>query len=289
MRQYMKSIISIQSHVVFGHMGNSSAVFPMQRMGVEVWPIHTVQYSNHTLYKEGWTGQHFSADDISTLIQGLDNIHQLENCSALISGYLDTPAQCDAVAKAVIEIKKENSQALYVCEPSMSEQLEYCTDEYEIKKKRMAQLIAMSDVLVLNQCELAHLSEMQVETRKDVVMACRKVLDKGPSLILVKQFDELEKNIYSMILVTPKASYLSQRPYIEFEKPLAGFGDLITGIFTAALVKGMSSTRAFDHANNVVYGVLKITEEVGSWELETILAQDEFVEPSNNFSSVKVA
>ncbi|NGZ14664.1 pyridoxal kinase PdxY [Vibrio aestuarianus] len=284
----MKSIISIQSHVVFGHTGNSSAVFPMQRMGVEVWPIHTVQYSNHTHYKEGWTGQHFSANDISTLIQGLHNIHQLGNCSALISGYLDNSAQCDAVTNAVIELKKENSQALYVYEPSMCEALNDCSNTHEVKEKLMTQLIPMSDVLVLSQTELAYLTEMPVETRKEAVIACRKIVDIGPNLILVKQFDALEKNTYSMMLVTPKASYISQRPYIEFEKPLVGFGDLVTGIFTAALVKGMSATRAFDHAHNAVYGVLKITEEAGSWELETILAQDEFVEPSNDFSAVKV-
>ncbi len=50
------NILSIQSHVAYGHVGNASAVFPMQRLGCEVWPIHTVQFSNHTGYKEGWTG-----------------------------------------------------------------------------------------------------------------------------------------------------------------------------------------------------------------------------------------
>jgi len=65
----MKSIISIQSHVVYGHAGNSSAVFPMQRMGLEVWPIHTVQFSNHTQYQQGWTGQKFGADEIHSLMR----------------------------------------------------------------------------------------------------------------------------------------------------------------------------------------------------------------------------
>ena len=44
------SVLSIQSHVVYGHVGNSAAVFPLQRMGAEVWPVHTVQFSNHTGY-----------------------------------------------------------------------------------------------------------------------------------------------------------------------------------------------------------------------------------------------
>lgn len=83
----MKGILSVQSHVVYGHAGNSSAVFPLQRMGFEVWPIHTVQFSNHTQYKEGWTGRAFAAEDITSLVSGMESIGQLENCEAVLSGY----------------------------------------------------------------------------------------------------------------------------------------------------------------------------------------------------------
>lgn len=83
----MKSIISIQSHVVYGHAGNSSVVFPIQRMGLDVWPIHTVQFSNHTQYEQGWAGQTFSSGDIRNLVRGLDNISALKDCGAVLSGY----------------------------------------------------------------------------------------------------------------------------------------------------------------------------------------------------------
>lgn len=73
----MKGVISIQSHVVYGHAGNSSAVFPLQRMGLEVWPINTVQFSNHTQYEEGWTGEAHSVDHLSDLIVGLDKIDEI--------------------------------------------------------------------------------------------------------------------------------------------------------------------------------------------------------------------
>jgi pyridoxine kinase len=83
----MHGILSIQSHVTYGHAGNSSAIFPMQRMGFEVWPIHTVQFSNHTQYKQGWTGRAFSASDIDELVQGLDNIDALTRCKAILTVY----------------------------------------------------------------------------------------------------------------------------------------------------------------------------------------------------------
>lgn len=119
----MKSIISIQSHVVYGHAGNSSAVFPMQRMGLEVWPIHTVQFSNHTQYQQGWTGQKFGSDDIRSLMRGLDNIEKLSECGAILSGYQGSADQCRAVAEAVSLVNNRNHSALYVCDPVMGPQI----------------------------------------------------------------------------------------------------------------------------------------------------------------------
>ena len=117
----MKSIISIQSHVVYGHAGNSSAVFPMQRMGLDVWPIHTVQFSNHTQYTQGWTGQKFTSDDIRNLMKGLDNIDSLRACGAVLSGYQGSADQCRAVAESVTLVKDRNKNALYVCDPVMGD------------------------------------------------------------------------------------------------------------------------------------------------------------------------
>ncbi|HAS8091519.1 TPA: pyridoxal kinase, partial [Vibrio vulnificus] len=108
----MQGILSIQSHVAYGHAGNSSAVFPMQRMGFEVWPIHTVQFSNHTQYQEGWTGRAFSADDISELVRGLNNIGALEKCQAVLTGYQGSAEQCLAVEETVTKVKQANPNAL---------------------------------------------------------------------------------------------------------------------------------------------------------------------------------
>src|SRR6218665_3346707 len=80
-------LLSIQSHVVFGHAGNSAAVFPMQRLGVNVWPLHTVQFSNHTQYGQ-WAGEVMAAPQIPALVGGIDGIGELGNCDAVLSGYL---------------------------------------------------------------------------------------------------------------------------------------------------------------------------------------------------------
>ena len=82
----MKRILSIQSHVASGYVGNRSAVFPLQRLGCEVNFINTVQFSNHTGYGK-WTGEIFSAQHIQDVINGLWENGQIERLDAILSGY----------------------------------------------------------------------------------------------------------------------------------------------------------------------------------------------------------
>jgi pyridoxine kinase len=285
----VKSVISIQSHVVFGHAGNSSAVFPMRRMGVDVWPINTVQYSNHTQYDEGWTGKAIPASDITDLMQGLDNIQKLNHCAGLISGYQGNAEQCDAVAQAVQRLKQRNPQAIYVCDPVMGDPDKGCIVADGVREKFLSQLMPMADVIVPNQYELTQLTGVEIESLEDAISACKAALAKGPKIVLVKHVHSLSKTNFSMMLATQKAIYLAKRPNIPFPKQPVGVGDLITGVFTACILNDMALGKAFKHVNNAVYGVLKATEQQQSWELETIQAQLEFVEPSHNFEITKVA
>jgi pyridoxine kinase len=279
----MKSVISIQSHVVFGHLGNSSTVFPMRRMGVDVWPINTVQYSNNSQYGQGWTGKAIPASEIVNLVKGLDNIHQLENCSALISGDLKSVEECDAVAQVVQCLKQRNSQALYVCEPVISDPLKKSDLAEGVRETITQQLLPVADIIVLSQTTLTQLTGVEIATTEDAVVACRAAMELGPKIILVQSLPSLHKNHFSMMLATPKRCYLSRSPKIKFERNPPGVGDLITGVFTAAIIKGMALGVAFKHVHNAVYGVLKVTEDEHSCELESIAGQCEFSDPSYDF------
>src|SRR3978361_713807 len=100
LKTIMQNVLSIQSHVVFGHAGNSAAVFPMRRMGVNVWPLNTVQFSNHTQYGR-WTGGVVDADELTRVIEGIGAIGVLSRCNAILSGYLGSPEQGAAVVEIV--------------------------------------------------------------------------------------------------------------------------------------------------------------------------------------------
>ncbi len=285
----MKGIISIQAHVVYGHSGNSSAVFPVQRMGVEMWPIHTVQYSDNTHSGQVNLGGTSPNDHIQALIDGLDSIGQLSECSALISGHQTCSADCDSISEAVIRVKNKNRQALYVCDPGLNDPAMNGAVDKSVQDKLMAELMPMADVLVPDQFALEKFTEVSIHGVEDTVEACKKALSIGPKIILVRNLQLSSNPVVNMMLATPKAIYLCQRPMLDFEDDIQGLGELITAVFAACLVKRMSPVAAFRHTNNAIYGVLELTGEIGSSEIETISGQWEFVEPTYDLEIKKLA
>ncbi|GAL34844.1 pyridoxal kinase [Vibrio maritimus] len=284
----MKGIISIQSHVVYGHAGNSSAVFPMQRMGFEVWPIHTVQFSNHTQYQQGWKGKAFSADDISELISGIANIEQLENCQALLSGYQGSADQCLAVLDAVRQVKAKNPDAIYVCDPVMGDPEKGCIVPQGTTEYLVNDVMPSADVIVPNQFELAQFTNVEINDLESAVVACQAALSRGPKMVLVKHLHSVSDDKFTMMLATEAGYFIAQRPHLKFAKQPVGVGDLISALFTAGLLKGWPAEQAFEHANNASYAVLKETQQRGEWELQTIAAQEELVAPTERFPITKL-
>ena len=108
----MKNILAIQSHVVFGHAGNSAAEFPMRRLGVNVWPLNTVQFSNHTQYGK-WTGCVMPPSHLTEIVQGIADIDQLKRCDAVLSGYLGSAEQGEHILGIVRQVKAANPAAKY--------------------------------------------------------------------------------------------------------------------------------------------------------------------------------
>src|SRR5690348_11172943 len=110
------NLLSIQSHVAYGHVGNSAAVFSLQRLGIEVWPVHTVQFSNHTGY-DGWRGRAFEPDLIRDLMRGLEQRSVLGGCDGVLSGYVGSAEIGAAILDAVTRVKRANPAARYCCDP----------------------------------------------------------------------------------------------------------------------------------------------------------------------------
>src|SRR5699024_10338896 len=112
-RNSLKRVLTIQSHVTYGYVGNSAAVFSLQRLGIEAMPLHTVQFSNHTGY-ELFTGDIFSAEHLRSVVSGLEQNHILERIDAVLTGYLGSTETGDVVAEIVAKIRAKNPELLYL-------------------------------------------------------------------------------------------------------------------------------------------------------------------------------
>ena len=112
----MSNILSIQSAVAFGHVGNSAAVFPLQRIGHEVWPVYTVNYSNHTGYG-AWGGPIIPADDVAAVLEGIKDRDAFPLIDAILTGYQASPEIADVIVGTVRDIKAENPDRTHRAHP----------------------------------------------------------------------------------------------------------------------------------------------------------------------------
>ncbi len=286
----MKSILSIQSHVVFGCAGNSAVVFPMRRMGMEVWPINTVQFSNHTQYQQGWQGMVMPVDHIKELVNGLAAIDNLSHCDAVLSGYLGSATQGNEVLYAVQQAKKHNPKAIYFCDPVMGHPEKGCIVVPEVMAFFKEQALQQSDIIAPNLLELETLTDMVITDIDQVMQACSKLLQQGVKIVLVKHLSKagLSKDNFEMLLATAEGYFHISRPLYNFSRSPVGVGDLISAVMLANLLADNSPVRAFELTNAAVDAVLQETYKQASYELQLIASQERIAQPVISITATKL-
>ncbi|AIR88812.1 pyridoxal kinase PdxY [Pseudomonas cremoricolorata] len=283
-------LLAIQSHVVFGHAGNSAAVFPMQRLGVNVWPLNTVQFSNHTQYGQ-WSGQVLPPEQIPALVEGICNIGELGECDAVLSGYLGSAEQGQAILAGVERIKAVNPKALYLCDPVMGHPEKGCNVPPAVSDFLVGQALAKADILCPNQLELDTFCGRRAESLADCAAMARSLLARGPQVVLVKHlaYPERPADAFEMLLVTAEQTWHLRRPLLAFPRQPVGVGDLTSGLFLARALLGDSWREAFEFAAAAVHEVLLETQACASYELQLVRAQDRIAHPRVRFQAQLLA
>jgi pyridoxine kinase len=283
------NILSIQSHVAYGHVGNAAAVFPLQRLGFEVWPLHTVQLSNHPGYGTR-TGRVFPAEHLREVITGLDACGALARCDAVLSGYLGEAALGQAVLEAVARVKDANPDALYACDPVMGDGGCGLYVDGEIPAFFRAQAVPQADIITPNIFELETLTGTKAATLEDAVAAAGQAISQGPSVVLVTSLrhaatpaDEIE-----MLALAGEAAWRVVTPFLEFAVPPNGAGDLTAALFLGHYLRTRDVKAALEGAAARVFAVIARTHEAGTRELQLISAQDEIVAPARHFAAQRI-
>lgn len=286
----MKNILSIQSHTVFGHAGNGAAEFPMRRLGANVWPLNTVQFSNHTQYGH-WTGTVMPATHLTDIARGIGDIDRLKTCDAVLSGYLGSAEQGEAILEIVTMVKAANPDAWYFCDPVMGHPEKGCIVAPGVAEFHANASLPASDLIAPNLLELEMLSGQPVTNTDDAVAAARALIVKGPKIVLVKHLARAgyRSDRFEMLLVTADEAWHIARPLIDFgvRQPV-GVGDLTSGLLLVDLLHGLSLKQALEHITAAVYEVMLKTHQMGEYELQLVAAQQAIAHPRQDFAAVKL-
>src|ERR671921_204590 len=284
---FVTAVLSIQSHVAYGHVGNSSAVFPLQRLGIEVWPVHTVQFSNHTGYGE-WTGRGFDGQALEEVVQGISDRGVLGRCDAVLSGYLGSADIGHAVVQTVGRVRQANPDAVYCCDPVIGDVGRGVFVRPGIEEFMRDVAVPAADIVTPNHFELDLLSGRTTRSLTEVKDAVAAVQALGPRVVLTTSLDSEDTPDDAVDLLASEGGRHFRVRTPKLDVSVNGAGDAIAALFLAHLLATGSAAEALPGAATRRFGLLAATEQARSREILLVAAQEEVVSPSRTFAVEEV-
>lgn len=277
------NILSIQSWVAYGHVGNASAMFPLQRLGAEVWAVNTVQFSNHPGYG-AWTGQVFEGAAVRSLVDGIAALGVLPSCDAVLSGYMGDPGIGNAILDAVARVRAANPAALYCCDPVIGDHGTGVFVRAGIPELMRSQAVPAADILTPNQFELEYLTGHSVQTMASARMAVARLRSMmapgGLRVVLVTSLrtDDTPPDAVDLLAADASGLHLLRTPLLPLD--VNGAGDAVAALFLFHFLRTQQAQAALEAAGSAIHGLLRRTADAGSREILIVGAQDELVNPS---------
>lgn len=281
-------ILSIQSSVAYGHVGNSAAVFPLQRLGHEVWPVITVHFSNHTGYG-AWRGPLLAPDDVAEVIAGIEDRGVLGEADAVLSGYQGDPAVGAVVLDAVTRVKAANPAAVYCCDPVMGDVGRGMFVRPGIPEFMRDEVVPAADVITPNHFELDFLAGTTTRTMAQVLDAVDAVRATGPRDVLVTSVITEDGGAgaaaesIDVVAVSDDGAWAVTTPLLPITPN--GCGDVTAALYLAHLRTTGSPAQALMATTSSVFAVLERTLEAGTREIQLVAAQDEIASPPLRFEA----
>ncbi len=277
-------IISIQSHVAYGHVGNSAVELPLQRLGINVVPVHTTLLSSHKGYSEA-RGHAVEEEKLRAIIDGLGDLGVLDRCDGILSGYLGSAAAGQVVLDTARRIKAANPQALFCCDPVIGDRDKgiYVSNDIHAFLKTAATDVA--DVITPNHFELGELAGQTVRTQADVNAACHALRARGPKWVLVTsvQLNTTPDKQIEMQLHADAGKWTVNTPVLPLAPTVKGAGDVTAALFTGHLLRGSDPVEALAKTTAGIFAILATTSRAGAPELRLVEAIDLMADPTDTF------
>jgi len=282
------NVLSIHSSVVLGHVGNSAAVFVLQRLGHEVWPIDTVVLSNHPAHG-GARGRVTPAAEIAGLVQGLGERGVLGSCAAVLSGYLGSADQGPALRAAVAAVRAANPGALWLLDPVIGDGSGAAGRVYVkpgIADFLREHALPEADMLTPNGFELAMLTGRPVDTAAAALAAIDALRAMGATrrpLVVATGLELRDAPAASLTLLAADDSGAWRVAVPRLDRAAHGAGDVFAAAFLGRRLDGADVPAALAHAAAAVHAVLANTAP-GAPDLALIAAQDALAAPPDRFT-----
>jgi len=282
--------LSLQSHVAYGYVGNRAAVFPLQRLGHEVWAVNTVEFSNHTGYG-AWRGRTAPAEQVADIVHGIEALGVLASCDALLTGYVGDAALADVVMDTARRVRSANPRAVWCCDPVLGDTDTGLYVKPGIDVFFRDRAVPAADLVTPNHFELEHLTGRKVTTMVQALAAARSLL-KGPRLALITSLLRADgpDGAIEMLAVSRERAWRIETPLIGFPIMPNGTGDAVAALFAAHLLEsggldGGDVAGSLGKAASSIFAVLETTHAMGERELQIVAAQDRLVSPERRFSA----
>jgi len=273
------NILSIQSYVTYGHVGNSAAVFCFQLFGFNVWPIPTALLSNHPGHPS-FQGQKFAASTIQDLILGLSDLGALDQCDAVISGYFSDPDISELIANIVTQIKSTNPAAVYLCDPVMGNDEKGLYVPATIPKVIASDLLPIADIVTPNRFELEQLAEITVATQKDAAAALHKITKQGSMIAICTSAPTSSPGNIAVLACLGSNTWAIETP--RFTTVANGRGDCLSAIFLAHHLSGKSLENSISLSVSAVHDLIQMARE-DSRDVPLVAGQKYVLQPSQSY------
>jgi pyridoxine kinase len=271
----MPTVLSIQSWVACGTVGNSAALFALQRLGCETWSLNTVAFSNHTGYGK-WRGDAVPTRLIASLFEGIAELGVLDRCDAVLSGYLGAVDVGPVLLDIVARVKAANPRALFCCDPVMGDFAPGWYVRAGLPEFYRDRAVAVADIATPNRFELEWLVGRSIGTHADAAAAAELLRRRGARIVLVTSLEPAADRV-AALAAGPDGAWVAETPRLPIEA--TGCGDAAAALFLAWLLKGRPMVEALAATIAALWGVIDRTMRAGG-ELALVAAQDELVAPS---------
>jgi pyridoxine kinase len=281
-------VISIQSQVAFGHVGNSAAVFPMQMHGIDVTAVPTTLLSNRPGYPT-IRGRVLEAQLVADLLQGVEERGAVDTCQMILSGYLGSAEIAAVVADFVVRAKNRNPKLAYCCDPVLGDRDRGLFVQADIPPLVLQRLCRLADIIMPNHFEFEWLCGAKATTTDQVIAQARVLMAQGPSTIIVTsaELEDTPDDAIETLAIEQSNAWRVRTPKLPISP--SGTGDLFASLLVSARVGGSNTPDALGHAASAIFAVLEKTAIGGTEEMRIVESAELLVHPKRRFDAVAIS